>query len=250
MKRISEFAALLALLGFAACSGSNGADKNGPGEGPERGQMTTRISDREGRTRAAKPAADAADLLSLSAVRLSPADINAAVDISAEAVVAPPVPEGIEFEYRWFISDQEVADATDATLKSGSFRKNQWIFCQARATAGGKTSAWLKSNWVKVANSPPQAEPITLENFAVPGQFHYQIKASDIDNDELSYELIAPLNEGIVLDKKSGLLSWEIDEKTIEKLGETIEISLRVSDNDAEPTIGSLTLRFQKTTAE
>jgi len=42
------------------------------------------------------------------------------------------------------------------------------------------------------------------------------------------------------------LLTWNLDNKIIEKLGETIVISLSVGDNDAQPTTGSLTLRFQK----
>ena len=84
----------------------------------------------------------------------------------------------------------------------------------------------------------------------MPGRFSCQFKASDIDNDELTYELISPLDVGIELDKKNGLLTWELDAATVEKLGETIDISLSVSDNDAQPTTGSITLRFQKKTAK
>jgi hypothetical protein len=156
------------------------------------------------------------------------------------------VPEGIEFEYRWLVNNQEAAEATGPILKSGNFRKHQWIICQARARAGGKVSDWLKSDWVRIANSPPQIETVAGGNFAVPGQFLYQVKASDVDNDELTYELISPLDVGIKLDKKSGLLTWNLDDKIVEKLGETIDISLSVSDNDAKPTTGSMTLHFQK----
>jgi hypothetical protein len=250
MKHISEFVLLFALLGMAACGGSSVADKTRLNKKPGDGQTTAELpGGKEGKI-AIKSASTVgpADFLRLSAVRLSPANLFANVDLSAEALVIPPVPEGIEFEYRWFVSNQEVAAATGPTLKSGNFRKHQWVFCQARATAGGKVGGWLKSNWVRVANSPPQVEAVALENFPVPGQFRYQITASDVDNDELTYELIAPLNAGIELDKKSGLLTWNLDDKIIEKLGETIVISLSVSDNDAKPTTGSLTLRFQKKT--
>lgn len=65
-------------------------------------------------------------------------------------------------------------------------------------------------------------------NFTVPGVFQYQIDANDPDKDILTYELIAPLDAGIELDKKSGLLTWNLDNKIIEKLGETIVISLSV----------------------
>jgi hypothetical protein len=248
MKCISEFAVLLALLGMAACGGSSSADKTRSNNKPENGQTTTELPDREESTVTAKSASavNPSDFLRLSEVRLSSTNLFANVDLSAEAVIIPPEPEGIEFEYRWFVSDQEVAGAIGSILKSGNFRKHQWVVCQARAKAGKKMSGWLKSNWVRIANSPPQVEPIVLDNFNMPGQFHYQIKASDVDKDELTYELISPLDAGIELDKKSGLLTWKIDEKTIEKLGEILVISLSVSDNDAQPTTGSLTLCFQK----
>jgi len=250
MLRISRFAILLALLGLAACKGSGAADKTRPDNKPEDSQTTAELPGGGERPFAAKSASAVgpADFLRLSAVRLSPAAINAAVDISAEVEVMPPVPEGIEFEYSWFVSNQKVDAATGSTLKSGNFRKRQWIICQARATAGGKVSDWLPSNWLRIANSPPQIEAVALDNFSVPGRFTYQLRASDIDNDELTYALLAPLAMGIELNKKTGLLTWELDEATVEKFGETIELSLSVSDNDAPPVTGSITLRFQKKT--
>jgi hypothetical protein len=248
MKRINEFAVLIALLGMAACGGSNAADKTRSNNKPEAGQTTAELPGGGERTSAAKSASAQghADFLRLSVVRISPADLFANVDLNAEAVVVPPVPEVIDFEYRWFVTNQEVADATGPILPSGNFRKHQWVFCEARATTGKKVSDWLKSDFVRIANSPPQVESVSVENFTVPGQFRYQIKASDIDNDELTYELLAPLDAGIELDKKSGLLTWNLDNEIIKKLGNTTAISLSISDNDGASVSGSLTLHFQK----
>jgi hypothetical protein len=250
MMQIKAFTVVLLLLCLVACGGSNAADKSRGNNKPEDGQKTAELPGGGERTSAAKSASASAqapaDFLRLSAVRISPADLYANVDLNAEAVVVPPVPDMIDFEYRWFVTNREVADATGPTLAAGNFRKHQWIFCEARATAGNKVSDWLKSDFVRIANSPPQVESVSVENFTVPGQFRYQIKASDIDNDELTYELISPLDAGITLDKKSGLLTWNLDNALVEKLGEKIEISLSVGDNDAQPTTGSLTLRFQK----
>jgi hypothetical protein len=248
MMRISEFVTVISLLGLAACGGSNAADKTRPDNRPGDNRTTAGMPGRgEGKAAANSPAAaGAADFLYLSAVRFSSDNFYANVDLSAEVDVMPPVPEGITFEYRWYVNNRQVADATGATLKSGNFRKHQWIICEARALAGGKKSDWLKSNWVRAADSPPQVEPVAVGTFNVPGKFRYQVTASDIDNDELTYELLSPLDMGIELDKKTGLLTWNLDNALVEKLGEAVEISLSVSDNDAKPTTGSITLRFQK----
>lgn len=251
MKRISELALMLVLLAMAACNGSGTSDKNRPVDGTDPGQNATAELQGGGGDKGAvtsSPAGSPADLLSLSEVRIGPDRVTADVDLSAEAIVIPPVPEEIEFEYRWFVSNQEVADARGPILKSGSFRKNQWVICEARAVVGEKTSLWLKSDWVRIANSPPQIEPVAVDGFTVPGRFTCQLKASDVDNDPLTYELISPLDLGIELDKRSGLLTWNLDQATVAKLGESIDISLSVSDNDGQPTTGSITLRFQKRT--
>jgi predicted small lipoprotein YifL len=247
MKQIKLLALLLALLAMAACGGSKAADKSLPDEKAAPGQTTSgELTPSQVSAAMTESAGGPADFLRVSAVRLGPDDINAAVDINAEVDVVPPVPDGVAFEYRWYVNNQEVADAIGSTLPKGNFRKNQWIICEARAKAGGKTSGWFKSNWVRVANSPPHIEPVAADKFTLPGRFSCQFKAGDIDSDELSFELISPLDSGIELDKKSGMLTWDLDEKIVAKLGETIEIKLSVSDSDAKPTTASLTLNFQK----
>jgi hypothetical protein len=247
MKLVSRFAVPIALLAMAACGGSGAGDKARPGENadPDRKPASELI---RGEQTAAKPAAAAgnADLLQVSAVRLSTDNFFANVDLSAEVEVAPPVPDGVSFEYRWYVANQQVPDADESTLKSGNFRKHQWVLCEARALDGDRASGWVKSNWVRAADSPPQFEAVAVDGFIVPGRFSYLLKASDADNDELTFELVSPLDMGIELDKKSGLLTWKLDNAVVEKLGDTAEIAVSVSDGDAQPSTGTITLHFQK----
>jgi hypothetical protein len=49
-----------------------------------------------------------------------------------------------------------------------------------------------------------------LPHFKIPGTLVYQIHAFDPDNDPLEYNLISPLDRGIQLDSKTGLLKWYI----------------------------------------
>lgn len=247
MQHISRFALWIFILSLAACGGSGAADKTRPSEDSWVGKTTAAELPSKDK---AESAAQDADSLRISSVNITPDKLFANVDINAEVIVTPPLPDGVEFEYRWYISNQQVDDASGPVLKSGNFRKKQWILCEARAIAGEKTSNWLKSDFVRIANSPPQVEPLAVEGANVPGRFSCQLKATDSDNDELTYKLLAPLDMGIELDTKTGLLTWDLDKEVVEKMGDAVEISLSVSDNDAQPTTGSITLHFQKKTAK
>ena len=72
-----------------------------------------------------------------------------------------------------------------------------------------------------------------MENFSVPGEISFQAAASDADNDPLTYDVIAPKDQGIVIDPQTGVLTWKLpDADTVGRLGETIEIKLAVSDGE------------------
>ena len=236
MKNISALALACLALVLVSCGKSSVPEESGPaGAKPGAGKAT-----------AAEPAARPADFLRLSAVRLSPANPSAATDLSAEADVTPPVPDEFELQYRWVVDGQEVEDVPGATLACSHFRKKQWVFCEVRATAGEKTSDWLPSKRVRIANSPPLLQAPAAENFTVPGQFTLRITASDPDQDELAFELLSPLDQGIALDAKTGVLAWKLDEETVKRLGESIEISFAVSDGDGGKTSGTVTLNLTK----
>lgn len=237
MKRFTEFFLIGVALTMVSCGNSAAPEKTGPAGVSAAGEKT-----------AIGTAAGPADFLRLSAVLISPAAPTAVTDLSAEALVVPPIPDGIDFQYRWVVNDQEVEGTAGAALACGNFRKKQWVFCQARALAGGKTSDWLQSKHVRIANSSPQLESSAVENFSVPGLFTLQLSAQDPDQDALTFELLSPLDQGIVLDAKTGVLTWKLEEETVKRLGEKIEIKFAVSDGDGGKTSGSITLNLTKPT--
>ncbi len=235
MKPCFAFVIISAALLLVSCGNSTVPEKSGPAQvrGPEK-------------TTAARAATRPVDFLRLSSVRLSPPAPTAATDLSAEAVVAPPEPEESEFHYRWFVNDKEVEEAGDATLACGNFRKKQWLHCLARVTSGERTSDWLHSKRVLIANSSPKLEASAMEDFAVPGQFDYRISAMDPDQDALTFELLAPLGQGIDLDSRTGVLTWKLDEEAVQRLGTKIEIKFAVSDGDGGKSSGTITLNLSK----
>ncbi len=182
--------------------------------------------------------------LRLSQVRLTPSPLTAADDLTAEPVLLDPASKMTAFEFRWFVNDQPLNEFTGPVLKRGSFKKKQWVSCEVRAINEEHQGPWLHSKNVRVSNTPPQLKSSPLADFAVPGELSYSVSASDPDGDVLSYELLSPLEQGIVIDPKTGLLTWKIEKKTVEKLGETIEIKFAVKDNDGGSTNGSVTLHL------
>jgi hypothetical protein len=236
MKRFTGFFVIGVALALVSCGNSAGPEKTGPSGAVSAARKAA----------AARPAARPVDFLRLSAVRISPANPTAATDLSAEALVAPPVPDGIEFQYRWIVNDKEVAESAGAVLSCSNFKKKQWVYCQVKALSGEKTSDWLQSKHVRIANSSPQLESSAVEDFSVPGLFTFQITATDPDLDALTFELLSPLDQGIVVDAKTGALTWKLDEVTVKRLGENIEIKFAVSDGDQGKTSGSIILNLTK----
>jgi len=235
MKRFFTLVIIGAALALVSCGNSTAPEKSGPAQVPGQEKTTS-----------ARTAKRPVDFLRLSSVRLSPPAPSAATDLSAEAVVAAPEPEESDFQYRWFVNDKEVEEASGATLAVGNFRKKQWLYCLAQVRSGERTSDWLQSKRVLIANSSPQLESSAMEDFAVPGQLNYQISARDPDQDALTFELLAPLGQGIALDSKTGVLTWKLDEETVQRLGRNIEIKFAVSDGDGGKSSGTITLNLTK----
>lgn len=231
MKPISGIVLTCVILALISCGNPAKPEKTGPAAAPP-----------EDKTPAAVHAVGPVDFLRLSAVLLSPPAPTAVTDLSAEAVVVPPVPAEIDFQYQWIVNDKLVEEAAASTLACANFKKKQWVYCQVKAMAGEKESDWLQSKHVLIANSPPRLAASPAGNFTVPGQFTFQISASDPDQDPLAFELLSPLDQGIVLDPRTGVLTWKIDAETVDRLGKKIEIKFAVSDNNDGKTSGTITL--------
>jgi len=246
MRRITGMACVVALLGTIACGGPSARDSK------QRQQRQREAAEERARRPVGRVDASAQERLDevevalrLSEVRLSPAPLTTAVDLTAEPVLAEEAPEDVSFEYRWFVNDQPVENAVEPTLSRESYRKKQWVFCEARAISGEQAGPWKASKFARVVNRPPEVSAAPMESFSVPGDVSYQIAASDPDGDPLTFELLSPLDQGIVLDPATGLLSWKLEVETAQSLGETIEIQFAVKDDDGQKTTGSLTLHLK-----
>jgi len=199
------------------------------------------------RPQAARPVTAEDAPLQIKAISLFPEAPTVLDDISAVPELTDPGLEDVAFQYQWFVNGQESLEADGEKLGKAQFKKGAWIYCRVRAVADGLESAWLKSDAIRVHNSLPALTLEPVKNFSVPGDFQYQAAASDPDGDELTFEVLAPLGQGIEIDPRSGLLTWKIDAEKVKGLGERIEIKLAVSDGEGEKTSGTVTLNLART---
>ncbi|MCP5107966.1 MAG: hypothetical protein GY950_31545 [bacterium] len=143
-------------------------------------------------------------------------EIDPAAPISTSFVRAVPVLKHarmrfVNYSYQWYVNDQEVPEGNRKLLDKKHFRKGDTIYCRVKAARGKYESEELDSEDVEIGNAPPTINVSTVSAFNVPGEFRYTIRATDPDEDGLSYRLLEPLDRGIALDANTGDILWYID---------------------------------------
>lgn len=184
--------------------------------------------------------------LQVKTVSLLPENPTVLDDVTAVPVLSDSELEKVGFQYQWYVNGQENQAEDGETLAHTYFRKGAWLYCRVKAIYGNDESAWLKSDIIRVHNSLPVFNLAPVAQFNIPGDFQYQAAASDADGDELTFEVLAPLEQGIAIEPQSGILTWKIDAETVKRLGGRIEIKLAVSDGEGEKTSGTITLNLAK----
>lgn len=185
-----------------------------------------------------------ANRLIIKNVRYNTENLNAATDLTATPVLQDPDMEGVEYQFRWFVNDQEILGSVGDILESKSFKKNDWVYCLVKAVKDDSVSTTFRAPYIRIPDSPPELIYAQIPKFEVPGVFRYQIQATDIDQDELTYGILAPLDQGIAIDAKSGLITWNIDKNMAEHFTAPVKISFEVTDPDGAKAYSTITITF------
>lgn len=183
--------------------------------------------------------------LTIKNVSYNTENLSSDTDLTALPTLLDPSIEDMEYQFRWFVNNQEIPEVGDNILEKYLFKKNDWIYCLVKAVKEGRESATFRSDYIRVPNSPPVVTFAPIPKFAVPGIFSYQIQAVDIDQDELTYRILAPLDQGINIDAKKGLITWNIDKKMAENYSSApVKITYEVSDTDGAKAYSTVTITF------
>jgi hypothetical protein len=132
----------------------------------------------------------------------------------------------IEYRFRWWRNNSEVADGDVTELDTTGFAKGDMISVEATPsdqTSKGKSKL---SAPMTIVNSPPRitsAPPAIIER----GRYVYSVTASDPDGDLLTYALeFSP--PGMKIDKKTGRIEWPLTGK----LAGSHKIRLTATDSE------------------
>ncbi len=193
------------------------------------------------------PRADAEKPLRVRQVDFSPAAPTAVDDVTAAVMLFESEADDVAFNFQWFVDGREIVDAGADRLDKTFFKKGSWLYCRVQAVSGSRQSEWFKSGVIRVFNSLPALRLEPLADFSIPGDIRYQAAASDPDGDELNFEVLSPLEQGIVMDARTGALSWHLSEEMVKNLGENIVITIAVSDGEGEKVTGTITLNLTST---
>ncbi len=128
-------------------------------------------------------------------------------------------PEGQAVTYRLISGPTSASvDSASGLLRWQPDAKGEYSFVVAAIDAGGASSEQAFSVTVKAGefNNPPKIEPIISITAKAGIPFEYSMKASDPEQDSITYLLdVAP--DGMTIDRATGILSWLPTERQLGK---------------------------------
>ena len=142
-----------------------------------------------------------------------PAEVRVGDRIFLQVTGSDADEDPIEYRYRWWRNNSEVADGDVSELDTTGFAKGDTIVVEVTPsdlTSKGKSQL---SNPITIVNSAPKiitVPPTKIER----GRFVYALGAQDPDGDQLAYALeVAP--PGMKIDKVTGRIEWPLMGKLV-----------------------------------
>jgi hypothetical protein len=145
----------------------------------------------------------------------------------------------VDYTYQWELNGVILSEDKNGVLERGQFKKGDSIIVTVTPDDSESIGKTIKSEPVIIANSPPiitSSPPNKTEG----NIYTYQVMANDPDNDPIIFALkTAP--KGMEIDKKTGLISWEI------RKGDqgTSLIEIEASDSEGAKSFQKYTLSIQ-----
>jgi hypothetical protein len=159
-------------------------------------------------------------------VSIEPKVAYAADNLKAIVKCSDPEGDFIYYTYQWEKNGSVLSDERMETLEKGKFKKGDSIVVIVTPDDREALGTPKRSEPLLISNSPPQivsSPPNSVEKTT----YIYQVKANEPDNDPITFTLKSG-PRGMEIDKKSGLIRWEIRK---EDKG-TYPVEIEVSDSE------------------
>lgn len=162
----------------------------------------------------------------LREITLEPEAPRAIDDIRARWTAKDPDGDRVKIDIVWYVNGDKLSGEEKKVLKAGKFKKNDKVYVEITASDGQKETV-DESDPIIIANSPPEIE---LPRFGIDKIDGFQVKATDPDDDKLTFRLEeAPPGMSIT---GTGRLSFEGSNEQTE--GGTFPTRIVVEDPDGE----------------
>ncbi len=137
--------------------------------------------------------------------------------------------EPLTYRYQWIKNDNEISGENKDTLKSGNFKKRDFVQVRVIASNGKVDGQSFLSDPVKISNTPPVVEEVHIEPKLPYANSDLKaiVRSTDSDGDSVTY-LYQWEKSGNVLSEGES----EILESTRFKRGDSIAVT--VTPNDGE----------------
>lgn len=168
----------------------------------------------------------------ISEVILSPDTPTSQDFIHAQPVLKHADMQFVKYSYQWYVNGDAVPDGKTNVLDRQYFKKGNTLYCRVKAVRGNIASETIDSDEIIIGNSPPFLSLTPIPAFDIPGEFRYTIHAEDPDGDSLTYRLLEPQDWDIIIDRKTGIISWFIDAAPVDTQDQ-VQPAPRPEDEDA-----------------
>ena len=167
----------------------------------------------------------------------------ACVTDSLKAKVKCSDPDGdfIYYNYQWEKNGSILTDERKEALERGQFKKGDSIVVIVTPDDREALGTPKRSEPLLISNSPPQivsSPPTSLEKTT----YIYEVKANDPDNDPVTFTLKSG-PPGMVIDKKTGEIRWEIRKE--DKGNHSVEIEVSDAEGARSKQRYTLTVDFK-----
>jgi len=163
-----------------------------------------------------------------------------------EFIVFPkPKSKDIKLYYIYYVNNQKIKESFDNTF-SDSFKKKDLIYADVIILKDGKEIKRVRSNIIKILNTNPVIDNISLPEIKIPGEYRIKVSAHDDDNQDeplkLSIESTGEM-PSFTIDQEEMLVTLNLKK---DDFGKTYKFFIKVEDKDSGYSKREIILKLTK----